>query len=398
MLFVVTGLDAVPLRNHHSPVENHDLLQHNVASAGALSGLKVKSAITMSRPKCWIIEDFDYRPSRAPSEEFTCAVALHTHSYHSEEELSELNDIMSLPLLRHFNEAFKRAFREKAKEELDYGNLHYSPPISPEEVYDLELESAKELGFEQMLLAITDHDKIAASQELIETRPDLQSSTVISEELSFPFNGQVFHLGVLGIPLKEADEVHKGLQEAAGKGELDEMFGLLRENGCLVILNHPLFNMKKVENHGRILNDLLARHGGGIDAFEYNGMRRHDENDRVLDLAQAAGKPVIGGGDRHTPLPSTVISATREATTFPDFFEEVREGRVVSICLRDYFKPHGWKMFVRILHYVKEYRRILFYKNVPITGFPIDDRILPDIFADISNFLLRWLHRLRLVG
>lgn len=351
----------------------------------------------MARPNCWIIEDYEFRPSSRPQKEFACAVALHTHSYHSEENLGALNDIMELPILRNLNEIFKRSFRDKAKEELDYDNLHYSPPISPEEVYELELASASELGFEKMLLAITDHDKIAASQELLETRPDLRRATVISEELSFSFRDQEFHLGVLGIPAFDADEIHKLLQDQAGEGNVDGLFESLRGSGCLVILNHPLFAMNKHNNHEQLVYSLLRRYGWAIDALEYNGMRRFEENERVLELARVLQKPIIGGGDRHTPLPSTVLSATREANNFREFFEEVREGRTAAICTPQYFTPHGWKMFVRILYYVEAYRRIVFYKNVPITGFPIDNRIAPDYFADLARFLLRILRALRLV-
>lgn len=333
-----------------------------------------------------------------PQRGFSTAVALHTHSYHSREDLDALNHIMELPILRKLNGIFKRSFREKAKEELDYANLHYSPPISPEEVYDLELNSARVHGFDRLLLAISDHDKIVASQELMEKRPDLQDYTSISEELSFKYENQVFHLGVVGIPVRSADAVHKRLQDMAARNELDEMFELLRENRCLVIFNHPLYALKKVGNHEQLVTALLRRYGWAIDALEYNGMRCLDENNAVLELARVWRKPIIGGGDRHSPLPSTVLSAGREAENFPDFFEEVRKGRAVAVCLPNYFKPHGWKMFVRILYYVEAYRRIVFYRDIPITAFPIDERIIPDYFADVARFLLRLFNGLRLVG
>ncbi len=351
----------------------------------------------MARPRCWVIDNYDYRPCRSPQKEFTAAVVLHTHSYHSKESLAVINEVLALPVLRGIRGAFTRSFRLKSKEELDFSDLHYSPPISSEEVYRLELEGVGELGFERMLLAITDHDKIAACQELLEVRPDLAGSSVISEELSFPFGEQVFHLNLIGIPAENADRHHKTLQEQASRGELDDLFELLRELGCLVILNHPFFPIKKMPNHEELLKRLWHRYGSMIHAVEYNGMRRREENELTLEFARWARKPVVGGGDRHTPIACLVISASHEATTFTDYIEEVKAGEGVVICKRDYFIPHGWKLFVRVLSYVKAFRQIIFYKNIPITSYAIDDRILPDYLADASSFLLWVFGKLGLV-
>lgn len=347
----------------------------------------------MARPNCWIINNYDYRPSNLPQREFSAAVVLHSHSYHSEENLGILNDVMELPILSKLNKFFKRSFRLKAKEELDFSNLHYSPPISAEEAYDLELKGIQELGFERMLMAITDHDKIAAGQELLEARPELKDFSAIGEELSFKFDKQIFHLCVLGIPAYSAEEYHKTLQEYAQRGDLDNMFELLEEIGCLVVLNHPFYRLNGVDNHEELLMRLLKRYSSKIHALEFNGMRRRNENEKTLELARWLRKPVVGGGDRHSPIPSLALAAAREATTFPDYIEEVKSGSGVTICKSDYFIPHGWKYFVRILYYVEAYRRITFYKQVPITDYPIDDRIITDTFADIARFLLRIIGR-----
>ena len=353
----------------------------------------------MPRPKYWKIEHYDYSRCEAPGEEFAAAVALHTHSYHSEESLGTLNHAMELPILRNLNNIFRKAFREKAKEELDYSNLHYCPPISPEEVYEIERSHAEEIGFEHTLIAITDHDKIAACQELIEARPDLEAQAAISEELSFRYDGQEFHLGVIGIPKDRADEHHKDLQDLARQRDTGGLFDLLASMRPrpLVILNHPYYQLDHVPEHDSILKRMIADHGAGIDAVEFNGLRPRAENEAAMELARNMRLPVIGGGDRHSPLPSLVISATRKARTMEGFIEEVKAGEATAICTRDYFLPHSWKLFVRILHYVQYYRQITFYKKLPITDYPIDDRIIPDYFADTAGFILGILRRLGLV-
>jgi len=295
----------------------------------------------MPRPKCWILENYDYRRCESPEREFTSAVALHTHSYHSEENLGALNALMSKPILRNINEMFRNAFSEKAKEELDYSNLHYCPPISPVEVYELERDAAAELGFGRLLIGITDHDKIAACLELLEARPETADRVAISEELSFYYKCQEFHLGVIGIPAEGADEHHKTLQELAAHGDNRGIFDLLRSlrPQPLVILNHPLYRLRPLADHDQILLSLLNDFVDSIDAIEFNGLRPRAENDAAVDLARRFKLPVVGGGDRHSPLPSLVLSASRRATTIEEYIEEVKAGGGVTICKRDLPPP-----------------------------------------------------------
>lgn len=351
----------------------------------------------MTRPLCWVIDNYEYRPCNTPAREFKMPVCLHGHSYHSEENLGRLNYVMKLPVLNLINEFFNQAFRSKAHDDLDYNDLHYCPPISPEEVYELELGNVRELGWEDVLIAITDHDKIAGCHELMEARPELVPNTTVSEELSIYFDHQVIHLGVHGIPVKESDEIHKNLQEMAQKKDHDGIFELLHEKNCLVIFNHPLWQLKWQGDFDRAFQSFLDRYLWAIDAFEFNGLRRRVENDQVIDLARRYQKPLIGGGDRHTPIASLVMTASYEAETFADFIQEVKEGHGVVIVKNDYFLSLGWKLFVRILQYVQTYRKIVFYKNIPLTSYPVPDRMIPDLFADLSRFLTNFLTRLNLV-
>ncbi len=353
----------------------------------------------MPRPEYWIIENYDYRPCKPGRREFNTAVALHTHSYHSEESLGSLEWLMDKPILNRFNEFFKRSFRSKAKEEMNYADLYYCPPISPLEVYELERGSAEELGFEKFLLAITDHNKIAAGQELLDARPDLEPVTAISEELSFLYDGEEFHLGVIGIPTDKADEHHKTMLERGRNGDTEGLFEFIEslKPSPLLILNHPFYKLDTMPDHEERLLRLLREHGDSIHAFEFNGLRPRKENEDTLDLARRFRKPVIGGGDRHSPLPSLVLSVSREAETIGDFIEEVKRGGGSAICKSDFFLPQGWKIFVRILHYVQVYRQITFYKRVPITDYPLDDRIIPDYFADAAGFILAILRWFKLV-
>jgi hypothetical protein len=152
------------------------------------------------------------------------------------------------------------------------------------------------------------------------------------------------------------------LQLAARERRLDDLFEMLRGSGSLVVFNHPLVPWGK--DTGRVIpaEALLSRYGWAIHALEYNGMRSREENDRVLELARHMGKPVLGGGDSHLLLASSVLSLT-QAANFQEFAEEVKEGHAVSLILPTFFAPLSWKIFLRVLYFIAHYRRIGYFRG-----------------------------------
>jgi hypothetical protein len=114
------------------------------------------------------------------------------------------------------------------------------------------------------------------------------------------------------------------------------------------------------------LQRLLKRYGWAIHALEYNGMRRLEENDRVLELAQQVGKPVVGGGDSHFLLPSSTLCGSPAAANFTDFMEEVKSGRATPLVKSDYFAPLRWKLFLRVLAFIAHYRQIAHFRGEPV--------------------------------
>ena len=142
----------------------------------------------------------------------------------------------------------------------------------------------------------------------------------LGEELSFRFQDYLFHMGVTDLPESSVAETHASLQAAARAERLDDLFEILRASGCLVVLNHPLVPWGKDNDPRRKIpvEELLRRYGWAIHALEYNGMRGQEENDRVLELAKQVNKPVIGGGDSHLLLASSVLSVS-QASEFSGF-------------------------------------------------------------------------------
>ena len=265
----------------------------------------------MKRRSAWKIENYTYRECPHPEREFGYAVSLHNHSCYSVEKLAALNQVVKLPYMRPWSGVLQRSFGLGDVSDLNYGEITFNPPYTPQDVYQMEAAAAANWGYDGVHLAITDHDEFAGSLALLRGRPDLNGRIALSEELSLWFDGHLFHLGISYIPESEVEETHTRIQSAARGGRYDELFETLAASGCLVVLNHPLIAWRP----GAIpVTELLSRYGWAIHALEVNGMRSREENDHVLELARHWRKPVVGGGDSHLLVASSILSLSRAAT------------------------------------------------------------------------------------
>jgi len=342
----------------------------------------------------WKIENYTYRECPHPDREFGYAVSLHNHSCHSVEKLAALNQVVKLGFMRPLSGVLQRSFGLAGVPSLNYADITYNPPYTPEDVYRMEAAAAADWGFDGVHLAITDHDEFAGNLALLRGRPDLNGCTngctngriAIAEELSLWYQGHLFHLGLSGLPESGIDETHNRIQSAARGGRHDELFETLAGSGCLVVLNHPL--VAWAPGAAAIpITDLLTRYGWAIHALEVNGMRRREENDRVLELARQWNKPVVGGGDSHLLVASSIVTLS-QAATFGDFIAEVKDGRSVPFVTPDYFAPLNWKLFLRVLFFMSRYRQIASYKGQPVAAMLEGRRVLLDPVGAASRAFL----------
>jgi hypothetical protein len=337
---------------------------------------------------CWVIEDYAYRSCPQPAREFDFAVSLHNHSHHSIEKLASLNEVVNLWFMRPFRHLLQRAFGLASVPDLDYAEIYYRAPLTVEDVFLTESSGVAPLGFHGVHLGITDHDEIAGSVELLRKHPANAHRNPLGEELSFRFQDYLFHLGITGLPESGIAETHASLQAAARAGRLDDLFEILRASGCLVVLNHPLVPWGRDSDRKIPVEELLHRYGWAIHALEYNGMRGQEENDRVLELARHVVKPIIGGGDSHLLLASSVLSVS-QAGNFLDFAAEVKEGRAVPLITPGYFAPLRWKIFLRVLYFIAHYRQIGHFRGQPVRELLADRAVLLDPVGYASRGFLR---------
>jgi len=281
----------------------------------------------------------------------------------------------------------RRAFGLDGVSNLTYADLHYNPPYTPDEVLRMETEEARALGFDGVQLAITDHDEISGNIELRERRPADAHRLALGEELSLRFDGHLLHFGITGFPAERAAETHASLQSASRAGKLDDVFELLQATRCLVVLNHPLIPWTPNRDSDVIAQRLLQRYGHAIDALEYNGMRGREENDRVLELARHVNKPVVGGGDSHLLLASSIVCGSG-ADSYASFVDEVKSGHAVPLIKPDYFAPMRWKLFLRVLHFMVHYREIAHFRGEPVAKMLERRTVLLDPVGKLANAFL----------
>jgi hypothetical protein len=335
----------------------------------------------------WVVEDGRFRPCPVLPDDLTAIVCLHTHSCHSRENLASLNWVMDLGYMRPFKGLLQWSFGLGGIPDLDYSDLVYRPPFRPDDIWRMETENARRLGSCRLMLAITDHDEVTGALELRREHPEHSQQIALGEELSIRFDGHVFHLGVSGLPEDRLHDVSASLHASARFGRLDAVFEELHSLGCLVVLNHPLIAWKGQETHVPAL-DLLNRYGWAITALELNGMRPLAENEAVVTLACQVGKPLVGGGDSHLLKPSSALCASG-AASYADFVAEVRSGRATPILTPEYFYSLRWRMSLRVLSFIADYRRIAHFRGTPIHAKLQGRRVLLDPVGRLARWALR---------
>jgi hypothetical protein len=154
----------------------------------------------------------------------------------------------------------------------------------------------------------------------------------------------VFHIGVHNLPPHSARAwmaamaSYTGMPRERRLPELLETFGT--DPQVLIVLNHPFWLEEGVneQDHRYALDAILSECLGWFDAFELNGTRRWKENDAVIGLAHAHGRPLISGGDRHACEPAACINLTN-AGSFSEFVSEIHAGRSHILVLPHYREP-----------------------------------------------------------
>jgi hypothetical protein len=284
-----------------------------------------------------------HKPKNLSGEAKT-GVSLHCHTEHSKEMLNFIPHYAAqLPIISYFWAKERANYQKREGKDIDFSNSYWSPPMTAQEVYNIEKEQINRAGLEAMA-SITDHDSIDANLQIRETVSNEQAP--ISLEWTVPFSYGFFHVGVHNLPKDRAVELTKTLldytfnEKRQNTENLNELFSMLNAvPEILIVLNHPLWDIEIVgkEKHAVLLKNFLREHGHWIHALEINGFRKWSENKAVLEMAEALGFPIVTGGDRHGCKPNTVLNLTN-AKTFSEFAEEIRIDKHSEVVLMPEYK------------------------------------------------------------
>lgn len=273
-------------------------------------------------------------------------ISLHCHTEYSRERLDFLPHYADkIPIISTLLQKEDRDFTKRTGTGIDFASAFWSPPLSPQSVYDIEKKQIDSAGL-RSFVSLTDHDCINGNR--IVKDADGEAQVPISLEWTVPFEYGFFHLGVHNLPAEESEMIATQLLKLTFDKTVqthqrrNDLFSMLRDlPQVLVVLNHPNWDTEMVgrEQHTALLKDFLGTYAQWIDAFEFNGFRSWSENRSVVEMADTLGKPVVAGGDRHGSSPNTVINLS-DANSFDEFVEEVKMAKHSEIALMpEYERP-----------------------------------------------------------
>lgn len=269
-----------------------------------------------------------YGRTTVTPEAFAHGVSIHSHTSCSKESLEFipkyarrsgfLGKIMGFAEWQYYSQTGNR---------LDCSRAYWTPPLSPQMALDLEAQQMQKLFHLPAMVSITDHDNCDAADEF---------DAPVSIEWTIPYAPSFFHLGVHNLPRASARQIVTDLNwytDDPHPSRLLELLAFLNaQTDVLVVLNHPLWDegLIGLDNHAALAGDFLDSYGQFMHALELNGLRRADENERVLALAAACDLPAISGGDRHGREPNANINLTR-AGSFAEFVQEIRRDGISHV-------------------------------------------------------------------
>jgi hypothetical protein len=290
---------------------------------------------------------------------FRSAVSLHSHTCHSRESLSFVAGILRKKRpVRAWLERREVHCKYSTGLVMDLNRAYWTPPLDGPLALGLERRQIELIGL-RPIVSLSDHDNIEAALGLHATPEN--ADVPVSVEWTAPFGQSKFHIGVHNLPGRHAKAWMDRLQVCTAKREERAVCEMLRElhsiPSVLIVLNHPLWNLYAlpVPVFQSDLDRLLTDAGMFLHAFELNGLRGREENQRVADLAAKWNQVLISGGDRHACEPNANLNLTR-AEDFEEFISEIRnERRSTVLFMPQYEEAMGLRLSQNFLDIIREY-------------------------------------------
>jgi hypothetical protein len=296
---------------------------------------------------------------RAFPASFRSAVSLHSHTNNSRESLGFVASVLrSTRPVRAWLDRRDRHCVHETGLALNFDKGYWTPPLNGRQALELEQRQIESLGLQPMV-SLSDHDIIEAPLSL-RVVPET-SHVPVSVEWTAPYGKSKFHIGVHNLPAAHAQESMARLQACTAKRDDRQVCEMLAElhsiPSVLIVLNHPMWNLYALptKDFDLELDRFLQDAGDFLHAFELNGLRSREENQRVADLAARWNQVLISGGDRHGCEPNANLNLTR-AEDFEEFISEIRNQRRSTVLfMPQYEEPMCLRLYQNFLDIIREY-------------------------------------------
>lgn len=330
-----------------------------------------------------------FEQDRRPHGEFRTGVSLHGHTLHSKESLLFLYRLAQrIAPLRFALERGEARYRRLHGRPLDLSRAWWTPPLSAHEAWSIEARRIAEHFGLAPLVSLSDHDNIDAPillQHREECRP-----VPVSVEWTVPYGGAFFHVGVHNLPLEKARAIMTDLAAYTARtpaAPLADIFQALAANrDTLIVFNHPNYDENKIgeEAHRAAVRQFAACYKPYLHAFELNGLRPWPENRTAVDLARHFGKPIVAGGDRHGLEPNALLNLSN-ASTFPEFAAEIRDGYSQVLITRQYMEPLAMRVLQSLEDTLRDYDQHIYGKHWSDRAFYVCDDGVTRSFSQLWN-------------
>jgi hypothetical protein len=308
---------------------------------------------------------------------FRTGVSLHGHTLHSQEKLDFIYRLAKqIAPVRIALERGEARYAHVHGAPLDLARAWWTPPLSAYDAWALETRHITDRFGLAPLVSLSDHDNIDGPI-LLQHREECRPAPV-SVEWTVPFGGTFFHLGVHHIPVEKARAVMADLAAFTAQTSpvpLADLFRALAANrDTLIIFNHPNWDENKIgeDAHRAAARQFASTYRQYLHAFELNGLRPWSENRTVVDLARHFGRPVISGGDRHGLEANTILNLSN-ASSFPEFVDEIRDGYSHVVLTKQYMEPLAMRILQNVEDVLRDYEQHIYGKHWSDRAFYLCD-------------------------
>ena len=322
-------------------------------------------------------QDLGPRASR-----FRTGVSLHGHTLHSEEKLDFIYRVArQITPIRIALERSEARHRRLHGVSLDLSRAWWTPPLSAYEAWAVETRQITERLGLAPLVSLSDHDNIDGPI-LLQHRAEMPADASFRRNGGRSFGGtRFFHIGIHSLRDRESA---RELNGRSGRLHGPDIEGRSRRHvprarGEPRNTHHfqsPQLGRKQDRRGGPPRHrPPVCRHLPSVSPrvrAEWPAGAHGRRTAPSIDLARHFGELVISGGDRHGLEPNALLNLSN-ASSFPEFVEEIRDGYSHVVLTKQYMEPLSMRVLQQVEDVLRDYDRHVYGTHWSDRSFYLGD-------------------------